>query len=887
MSLRARTRSFLRNLFLRRRVESDLDQEVHSHLEMLADENVRAGLTAYEAARLARIELGGIEQVKEQVREQRIANWLHSVVGDCRYALRQLRKSPGFTTVAILTLALGIGANTAIFSVVENVLLRSLPYRDPSRLVEIWNNYFPQWSQLGLSCVDFQEWREQTKSITEMAAYRFVPVDLNLTGKDETARVEATYATANLFSALGVTPTTGRTFLPEEDRPGSAPVALISHELWQSRFGGNDSVVGKTIELDGTNYSVVGVLPADFRLAPWADVWLPAGLMDATELNSRVHHPYAVVARLAPGATLAQAQAEMTTLAGQQAFAHPATNVHWSVSVARLRDPSAVKLKDALLLLFGAVGMVLLIACANLVNLLLVRNAERQRQIAVRMALGASRSRLVTQLLTETVLLAFAGGCLGIVLARITLVILVSGSSSIAAATPASLNVWVLGFTFGISVGTGIFCGLLPAFRSATANLADVLKSGSKGAIGAGSAKLRNAFVVGEIALSLMLLAGAGLFLRGFGNLLRVDPGFRPDHLLTMHVSQIAIPPAVYAQMTPAQLNDAQVKDSIRFQQLLKQLQSLPGVKTAAGVTVLPLEKSQRATTRFAIENQPDTEKPPRPTAQNRSVSAEYFSAMGIPLIQGRLFNDGDWTSSNIVISQSMARRFWPHGDANGHRINLCWMEKTPCWSPIVGVVGDVHQFGLDAGATFDIYGAGGWTESMVIRTEGDPASITSAVRAKVHEFDPTLAISAVSTMEQVLSGSLSQQRFLTGLLAAFAVLALLLAAVGIYGVVSYGVSQRTQEIGIRMALGAAPSRVGQLIVCQGLSLAAVGAILGFLGAFALSRLLASMLFEVKPTDPLTLTSVVFLLLITVLVVCYLPARRAARVDPMVALRYE
>jgi predicted permease len=880
-------RSLLRNLWHSRRMDTDLDEEVRAHLEMLRDENLYAGMTPQQASRAARIELGGVEQVKEHVRQQRIGSWLQSLRSDCRFALRQLCKSPGFTTVAILTLALGIGANTAIFSVVENVLLRSLPYHDPGRLVEIWNNYFPQWPQLGLSCVDFQEWRERTKSIAEMAAYRFVPVDLNLTGKDETARVKATYATANLFSTLGVTPTTGRTFLPEEDRPGTAPVAVISHELWQSRFGGNDSVVGKTIELDGKNYSVVGVLPADFRLAPWADVWLPASLMDATELNSRVHHPYAVVGRLAPGATLAQAQVEMTTLAGQQALAHPATNAHWSISVDRLRDPSAVELKEALLVLFGAVGVVLLIACANLVNLLLARNAQRQRQIAVRMALGASRSRLVAQLLTETVLLALAGGCLAIVFARISLAILVSGSSSIAAAAPASLNGWVLAFTFVMSAGTGILCGLLPALGSAKANLADVLKSGSKGSMGSAGTKLRNAFVVAEIALSLMLLAGTGLFLRGFGNLLRVDPGFRPDHLLTMRVSQIAIPPTVYAQMTPAQLNDTQVKDSIRFQQLLKQLQSLPGVSTAGGVTVLPLAKSQRATTRFAIENQPDTEKPPRPTAQNRSVSAKYFSTMGIPLMQGRLLNDTDWTSSNIVVNQSMARRFWPHGDAIGHRINLCWMEQTPCWSPIVGVVGDVHQFGVDAGATFDIYGAGGWTESVVIRTEGDPAIVTSSVRAKVHEFDPTLAISAVSTMEQVLAGSLSRQRFLTVLLAAFAALALLLAAVGIYGVVSYGVSQRTQEIGIRMALGAAPGRVGQLIVFQGLSLAAEGAILGFMGAFALSRLIASMLFEVKPTDPLTLTSVAFLLLITVLVACYLPARRAARVDPMVALRYE
>lgn len=349
MPFALKIRSFLRNFIFRRRVDADLDSEVKAHFGMLKEEYIRKGTAVDEAERAARIELGGIEQVKEQVREQRVGAWIYSVLSDFRFALRQLQKSPGFTCVAVLTLALGIGANTAIFSVLENVLLRSLPYRDPGRLVEIWNNYFPQWPQLGLSCVDFQEFRGKTKSVSETAAYRFVPVHVNLRGSAETERVEATYATSELFSTLGVTPAAGRTFLPQEDHPGTLPVALISHGLWQSRFGGDDSIVGRTIELDAKNYTVIGVLPADFRVVPWADVWFPAGLMDAAELNSRVYHPYAVIARLVPGATLAQAQAEMTTLAGQQALAHPATNTHWGVSVERLRDPSAVKLKEALL----------------------------------------------------------------------------------------------------------------------------------------------------------------------------------------------------------------------------------------------------------------------------------------------------------------------------------------------------------------------------------------------------------------------------------------------------------------------------------------------------------------------------------------------------------
>jgi putative ABC transport system permease protein len=811
-----------------------------------------------------------------------------SVIQDFRYAARTLRRNPVFSVVAIVTLALGIGANTTIFSVVQNVLLRTLPYREPGRLVEIWNEYYPQWPQLGLSPADFEEWRHEAKSVTDMAAYQFVPTDLNLTGDGESERVEATYATAELFTTLGVKPVLGRAFFPSEDQPGAPNIVLISHRLWETRFGGDRSVVGRTLILDGKGYTLAGVLPGKFRLAPWADIWFPSGLMDADELKTRVHHPFGVVARLAPNATIAQAQAEMATFARQEALTHPATNANWGVEVRQLKDPAAVKLRAALLVLFGAVGLVLLIACANLVNLLFARNADRQRQIALRIALGANRARLMAQLLTEAMLLALAGGGLGILLAETSLDGLMAlAPAELAGSGPAELNGWVLGFTLGVSVLTGILCGVLPAFQSTRAELNTMLKGSGTGTGGAVTGRLRNAFVVAEIALSLILLAGAGLFLRGFGNLLRVDPGFRSENILTMRVSERAIPPDVINKMTAAQLQEMQEKGSRRFQQLTEQITPLPGVKSVGGIDILPISESQRATTRFVIEGQPDTETAPRPTAQIRTSDPGYFATMGIPLMQGRLLNESDWTNPNVVISESMARRFWPSGDATGHRINLCSMDPQPCWSPVVGVVGDVHQYGLNDGATFDVYGAGGWTESLVIRADRDPTALVASVRDKIRGFDSGLAVSRVATMDQLLSDSVAQQRFTTLLLGMFAALALLLAAVGIYGVVSYGVARRTQEIGIRMALGAQPGDVSRLIVRQGLRLALAGVAIGLAGALVLSRWIGSLLFEVKPADPVTFIAVTILLSGTALAACYIPGRRAMRVDPMVALRYE
>ena len=807
---------------------------------------------------------------------------------DVKYGIRMLMKKPGFTAIAVLTLALGIGANTAIFSIVQAVLLRQLPYRDPARLVEIWNTYLPQFPQFQLSGGDFHDWRRQVKSFSDMAAYWGAPADFNLTGTGDPERVEATYASSEVLTMLGVRPLVGRNFRPDEDHPDGGSVALISHRLWETRFGGDTGALGKTLTLDGQNFTVVGVLPGNVHLVPGADVWLPMGAADPNEINTRVHHDWNVAARLAPGATTQQAQAELTTLEQQETLEHPDTNRNFGVTVLPMRDPEAVKLKTPLLVLFAAVGLVLLICCANLVNLVLARNATRQREIAIRTALGASPVRMVRQLLTETVLLALLGGLAGLLLA-------VAGLRTIAGFAPpnvpgvpnAALNPWVLGFTLGISFLTGVLAGLLPARHSLRADLNDPLKEGSKVSSGLGMGRVRNALVVAEVALAIVPLTGAGLLLRSFGALLGVNPGFRADHLLTMQVPQPTLPTAVLSKMTVQEQLQLGEKQAGEFQQLAERIQSLPGVKSVGGITILPVAETEEAVSRFVIEGQPQTEKPPRPAAELRTPSLDYFSTMGIPLLQGRLFTAADWTLRDILINQHMARQFFPAGDAIGKRINVCSLSSQPCWYSIIGVVGDVHEFGLNTGSTFDIYFSGGWTDYIVVRTAADPAALASAVREEIRKFDPNLPISHLLTMEQLLADSLSQQRFLTLLLGIFAALALLLSAVGIYGVLSYTVGERTNEIGIRMALGAAQTDVLAMVIGQGAKLAVIGVAIGIAGGLAVTRLLSTLLFGVSAKDPVVFCAVAVLLLGVAVAACYVPARRAMQIDPLAALRYE
>jgi putative ABC transport system permease protein len=811
---------------------------------------------------------------------------LQNLLPDFRYAIRTLAKSPGFTIVAILTLALGIGANTAIFSVVQNVLLRPLPYPEPDSLVEIVNTYYPQVPRGGLAPGDYADWREQNTSFSEMGAYAKISQGFNLTGEGDPQRILASYASSQLFPMLGAHVVAGRSFVPEEDRAGNAPVVILGHRLWQGRFGGDPGVIGRTVTLDNLRYTVVGVLPPGFQFLRWADLWMPLGQYN-DDLSEHVHHAFNAIARLKPGISLAQARDEVGRLHQQESLKYPDSHKGFGVLVEPLQDPSAAKLRGTLLVLFGAVGLVLLIACANIVNLLLVRNAAREREMALRTALGADARRLVGQLLTESTFLSLLGGALGLLFAFAGLKILLAFvPGDLAVLREAGLNGWVLAFTLAVCLGAGILCGLLPAARATKTNLAATLKQGSKGA-GGSSNKTHNLLVVTEIAMALIPLIGAGLLLRSFQHLMEVDPGFRIDHTLTMEIQQPALSYEQLKQLSQQDQIKFGQKQSLQFEQIASQVRAIPGVKAAGGIDDLPLASDWRQATRFIIEGQPLPPTGARPIAEFRTVSLTYFSTLAIPLRAGRLFTEDDWKQQNTVINETMAQRFWPQGDALGKRINLCSLDPTPCWTTIVGIVGKVHQYGLDADPTFDVYFVGGWTPYLVVRTASDPGAITSAVRNVLHTIDPSLPINRVITMDGLLADSISPRRFSAVLIGIFAALAMLLAAVGIYGVMSYTVSGRTQEIGIRMALGAQPGTVQKMILAQAIRLTLAGVALGLAGALVLVRFLASMLFGVSTYDALTFAGVSLLLAGVALAASFIPARRALRVDPLVALRYD
>jgi predicted permease len=790
--------------------------------------------------------------------------------------------------VAVLTLALGIGSNTAIFSVVENLLLRPLPYPQPERLVEIANTYLPQVPKGGLSPGDYADWRRQNASFSQMGAYAQNSQGFNLSGEGEPQRIQAGYADSGLFPMLGIRPVAGRSFFPEEDRAGNAPVVILGHRLWQGGFGRDPGVVGRSISLDDRHYTVVGVLPAEMRLPYSADLWMPLGQFDA-DLSDHVHHSFMAIARLKPGMSLAQARDEVGRLHQQEAIAYPDAHKNFGVLVQPIQDPSAAKLRTTVLLLFGAVGLVLLIACANIVNLLLVRNAAREREVAVRTALGASQWRLLRQLLTESTLLSLSGGALGLLFA-------VAGLAALQAFVPAELAVLreaglngrMLGFTAAVCLGAGLACGLLPALRMLRNNLAGVLKQGSKGSSASGHHRTHNLLVISEVAMALVPLIGAGLLLRSFQHLLEVDPGFRPDHVLAMEIQQPGISFIEFNKLSEEERTRYGQKQALQFEGIAAGIRALPGIKEVGGIDELPLGTELRKAGRFVIEGQPIPPGGARPVAEFRTVSLGYFSSLGIPLRAGRLFSEDDFTLQNTaIINETMARRFWPQGDALGKRMNLCSLDPKPCWFTIVGIAGNVHQYGLDHAPTYDVYFAGGWTPYFLVRTASDPLSIAAAVAGVVHEFDPYLPVTRVMTMDRLISDSVSRRRFSSVLVAIFAGLALLLAAVGIYGVMSYTVSRRTQEIGVRMALGAQLASVRRMILGETLKLTLIGVALGLVGAFAVARFLRGLLFGVGTYDTETFLGVAALLITVALAASYIPARRAMLVDPIVALRYE
>jgi len=806
-------------------------------------------------------------------------------IQDLRYGLRMLAKNPGFTAVAVLTLALGIGANTAIFSVVNGVLLRPLPYADPGRLMTVYETS-REFGQMSVAYPNFLDWRRENHAFTDIAAYR--GDDFNFTGSGQPEHLRGEFVSASLLPVLGVNPLLGRNFMPQEDREGASGVVMLTYGLWKRRFGADPNILGKTMTLNARSYKVIGVLPSDFGFRRRAELYVPIAQYLSIELNDRENHPgLNVVGRLKPDVTMAAAQAEMTSIGRALAQQYPKTNGGHGVAVVEMKDDMVGHIRPTLLLLLGAVGCVLLIACANVANLLLARSTARSREFAIRVALGADRSRVVRQPLTESVLLALGASVFGLMLADWgTRLVLAAVPNSLPRSQEIGLDPHVLLFTLALSVLTGVLFGLAPAFHSSSVNPQESMKEGARGS-GGGRHRAEGVFVALEVGLAVVLLAGAGLMIQSIWRLWRVDPGFNTRHLLT---TQVALSPTVMA--SPAAIR-------LAYQQLLDRVASIPGIQSASIASLIPLSDSDSE-----IAFWPGSGLQPPQDQMSSAMfyigTPDYLRVMGIPLREGRFFTDQDTLASApvVVIDDVMAKHLFPGQDAVGKQFSL--IELGPV--QIVGVVGHVKHWGLDSDDTAkirdEIYfpfmqvpdkfmpeAVAGLT--LALRTAPDPLSVVSAVRAQVAGPTEDQPIFGVQTMEQIISDSLAERRFTLLLLIIFASTALVLAAVGIYGVMSYAVSRRTHELGVRLALGASRREILRLVVGEGMVLAAIGTVVGLTAALGLTRLMASLLYGVRPADPATLAAVSLLLAGIALLACYIPARRATKVDPMVALRYE
>jgi len=804
---------------------------------------------------------------------------MRSILQDLRYGLRTLLNNPGFTTVAVATLALGIGANTAIFSVVNAVLLRPLPYDAPDRLALVWhtNPNKDEGATDFLSYQSFLDFRRQTTTFEEMAGVT-PPWSLVLSGDGEPERVSAQFVSWSFFRLLGVEPLLGRTFLAPEDQPGRPLAAVLSHRLWQRRFGSDPQALGRTITIDGRPVTVLGVMPPGFFFLEDVDLWtqLSGNPIIGRGRGVRVAR---VVARLGPAADLDQARGEMQTIARQLQQEYPDSNAGLGASAVPLHEHIVGNSRTALVILLGVVGFVLLIACSNVTNLLLARAESRGREIAVRTALGASRPRLLRQLLTESVLLAMLGGAGGLLLAAWAADLIRGlGPAGLPRADEVGIDPPVLAFTSILSLLTGLLLGLAPALHVTGAQVSERLKDGGRSTPAGARGALRNLLVISEVALALVLLAGAGLMIRSLARLLDVSPGFDASRLLTL---QISLPDATYAQ--PARRTSF-------YEELFSRLEALPGVEASGGATRIPLRDG--VTTKLDIEGSA-VATGAQPEVEFRRASARYFRAMGIPIVKGRALEEQDGPESRLVavINETAARRFWPGADPIGARVRFFGSDPNLPWWTIVGVVGDVKHFGLDLAPRPEVYihfGQGPPISPFIaVRASIDPTGLTAAVRDTIRAIDRDVVIYNIATMPELIRGSIVQRRSNTISLGLFAAIALTLAALGIYGVLSYSVRQRTHEIGVRMALGAAHRDVVNLVLRQGLALVLIGVLAGLLAALALTRLLSSMLYEVAATDPPTFIIVPVILILVALLATYLPARRATRVDPMIALRNE
>ena len=824
---------------------------------------------------------------------------------DLRYALRTLRKNPSFTTVAILTLALGIGANTAIFSVVHTVLLRPLPYPDPDRLVMLGERSPARgFDQEKVSGPDFIDWRRQNHVFESMAFWPgwLGAEEFNLAGAEGTEKVKAIYASSALFSVLGVKPFLGRTFLPEEDKWEGNRVAVISHELWQSRFRADPNALGRALTIDSygrRDYTIVGVMPRGFRFPSESELWLPAGWMGVQLDERRSAHWHAVIARLKPGVTLDQARSDMNAIQARIAQDHPNDLIGSQVAVVPLLDQTLGRnLRSALLILWAAVACVLMIACANLAHLLLARGVGRQREVAVRLAVGATRWRVIRQLLTESILLALAGGGIGVVWSSwgIGLFIAIAGSH-VPRLTEVKTDTGSLAFTLAVSLITGLLFGFAPAWQVSKTDLNQGLKEGSRGGSGVlGRNRLRLLLVMFEISLSLVLLIGAGLVTRSFLSLLRINRGFQPDHLLTASLDFSVSGFTTWVEPTAT-------RPQVTLQQIVSRIRNHPGIESVAAVSKLQRDIGSALTQPVVIENHPSIASDEYPTADFQGVAPDYFRVMGIPLLRGRSFTEEDayqapWVA---IINESMARRYFSSENPVGKRLALGATKsprqpitnpsRRPLWMEIVGVVADTKTLSLNAETVPEIY-VPYWqwpmqSPTLVVRTAANPSLIAAAIRDEVKAVNKNLPPPVVQTMDEILSDSVAQPRYQTTLLSLFGISALILAALGVYGVTSYGVTQRTHEIGIRIALGAARNDVLRLVVGQAFKLTLIGVGIGIVGALVVTRFMSSLLYGLRSSDPLTF--IVFSLILTAvaLLAGYIPARRATKVDPIVALRHE
>jgi predicted permease len=875
----------IRNAFRKDLLDRELDAELASHLEMHIEDNLRAGMTPEAARRDALLKLGGIEQTKENHRDSRGLPFVETLVRDIRFGVRLLRNSPGFTASAVVTLALGIGANAAIFSFVNAALLRPLPYRSPQNLIVLSEGRGSIGSDgLDASLPDFQDWQRSSKTIESFAAFNSDRVALSGAGNAENLDVART--TTNFFSTLGVAPIMGRDFLPKEDQAGGAKIVMLTFPFWKSRFGGATDVVGKTLRLDGIAHTIVGVLPNGFEFAPAGSpaLWLPLNL--SAEFAARRNLRWLkIVGRLAPGVSQAQAASEMQTINAALAAAHPQENAAIKVHVRSLRELIVGNIRPLFLVLSVAVAFVLLMACANVAHLMLARATTRKKEIAVRVALGATRLQIVRQLLTESALLSVAGGILGVIVAHwgVSLLLAVVPENvrkSMPFLSSIHLDFSTFGFLLASTLITSIAFGFLPAWQLSKSDPNETLKEESRGATGTRGVWLRNGLVIGELAISIVLLTGAGLMVRSLNAVMRQNPGFDVNNLVSFSLS---LPETAYQDEASA----------LQFRHRLEaQLTRLPGVSGAASVNYLPVTGLGN-TVRFVQEGHP---KPNGSEDEGaiRDVSPNYFSIMKIPVNQGRIFLPSDDTKApgRLVVNQAFADRFLSGENAVGKRLKFTYSDNLP-YMEIIGVVANENSQGLDTPMDPIIYASMDQGPDsgffVVMRTSADPSTTLTAARDALHDIDPELAMISPRTMDAVISDSYAVflRRFPSRLISGFALIAMMLAAVGLYGQISYGVAQRRREIGVRVAMGASTGNVLRMVVANGMVLTAAGLFIGFAGSLLLTGLLVSLLFGVTPLDPLTMAVSALLLMVVSIVASLVPARRATLIDPVVALRYE